>query len=197
MKLTFGWGIQDVPVTQVKPEMKAYYTDWREMIRRCYCKKWRERFPSCSGNTVCEEWKYFSNFIKWVDSQPNSDWRNQELDKDILVVDNKVYSPDTCVYVPHSVNKFMTNHTRARGQYMLGVTKCKTSKLNPFTAECQDPLRRFNNYIGIFPTELEAHKAWQAKKHEYACQLADLQNDPRVADALRSHYAPDKDWTKR
>ena len=197
MRLTFGWGINDVPLTHSTPELKVYYNDWKEMLRRCYSNEWQVRFPSCIGNTVCEEWKYFSNFIKWVDSQPNRNWKNQELDKDVLILGNKIYSPEHCVYVPHFINKFMTNHTRSRGGYMLGVTKCRTSKINPFASECQDPFNRVNAYIGLFATELEAHKAWQAKKHEYACQLADLQEDPRVADALRQHYMPNKDWTKR
>jgi len=43
---------------------------------------------------------------------------------------------------------------------------------------------------------LDAHLAWKQQKHEYACLLADLQEDSRVADALRQRYAPDKDWTK-
>jgi hypothetical protein len=48
----------------------------------------------------------------------------------------------------------------------------------------------------MFPTELEAHKAWQARKHELACMLADLQTDDRIASRLREMYAPDKNWTK-
>lgn len=51
--------------------------------------------------------------------------------------------------------------------------------------------------MGVFPTELEAHLTWQARKHELSCMLADLQTDERIATVLRERYAPDKDWTNR
>ena len=66
-----------------------------------------------------------------------------------------------------------------------------------YRAYCNNPFKDKKLHLGSFITELEAHKAWQAKKHEYALQLADLQEDPRVADALRQRYAPYKDWTNR
>ena len=70
-----------------------------------------------------------------------------------------------------------------------------------YEAHCCNPFLPKNVsrslYLGRFKTELEAHKAWQAKKHEYALQLAELQDDPRVAEVLRERYAPDKDWSNR
>lgn len=206
MKLIFGWGIDDTfyakkKYTNLNGKQKQvwvcpYYADWSAMLSRCYYTKIHKKQPTYVDCTVCNEWKYLSNFIKWVDSQPNKDWQNCDLDKDLLTRRNKHYCPDTCVYIPNSLNKFMTNHARARGECLLGVTRCKTSKLNPFTAECQDPYKKVRSYIGIFPTELEAHIAWQQRKHTYACILAEKQTDPRVAKALRERYAPDKDWTK-
>jgi hypothetical protein len=65
-----------------------------------------------------------------------------------------------------------------------------------FKGSCGNPFTGEGTYLGYFTDELACHKAWQAKKHEYACQLAELQEDPRVAQALRERYAPDKDWTK-
>jgi hypothetical protein len=157
-------------------------------------------YPTYKGCTVCNEWKYFSNFIKWVDSQPNRDWQNCAPDKDFLVVGNKHYSPDTVIYIPRSLNVFITDRSNNRGHLMLGVTdKSYNSSKSPFEAKCNNPFTEggyVGRYLGVFATELQAHKAWQAKKHEYACQLADLQQDPRVAKALRERYAPDKDWTK-
>ena len=69
-----------------------------------------------------------------------------------------------------------------------------------YMSRCMNPFSKYEGqgrHIGIFNTELEAHKAWQAKKHEYACQLAELQADPRAAQALRERFAPDKDWTNK
>jgi hypothetical protein len=129
-----------------------------------------------------------------VDEQPNRNWMNCHLDKDVLFNDNKEYGPDKVVFISRQVNGFLKVNKKIRGRYMLGASWIKKS--GNFQSHCSDPLGRVNDYIGRFDTELEAHKAWQAKKHEYACDLADLQDDPRVAEALRQRYAPDKDWTK-
>lgn len=195
-KLVGGWGVNDVVYETRKNEWVCpYYAKWRGMIVRCFDLKLQDNHPTYKGCTVCDDWKYLSNFIEWVDSQPNKDWQNCELDKDILVRGNKQYSPDTCLFIPRSLNSFVNGNSKVRGDLMIGVSFIKRSKKNPYRTHCSDPLKTKSKYIGLFPTELEAHKAWQAKKHEYACMLADMQEDPRVADALRQRYAPDKDWT--
>lgn len=203
-----GWGINDV---DYKVEIKEklidcnksklvwrcpYYEDWTNMIVRAHNVNYSNSRPSYSNVTICDDWKCLSNFIKWVDSQPNRDWQNCALDKDLLLDGNKYYSPENCVYIPKSINSFILSCKRSRGNLLIGVTfSCR--KKNPYSAQCRNPFNRKCSYVGMFPTELEAHKAWQAKKHEYACALADLQDDPRVADALRQRYSADKDWTKR
>lgn len=54
--------------------------------------------------TICDEWKDFSKFYQWSVNQIG--WDCYSLDKDLLQqgVNNKVYSPETCVYVPQSIN---------------------------------------------------------------------------------------------
>ena len=201
-----GWGILDVDykvfIQEELPKvggkrvrrkvwMCPYYADWRGMIYRVICDK---RY---AGVKIYNEWRYLSKFIEWVDSQPNKNWQNCTLEKDLLSLDTKAYSPDTSVYVSKKVNTFISDGGRTPEGKMLGVTISKKSKIKPYQAQCKNPMcQKRSNYIGVYPTELEAHKAWQAKKHEYACQLAELQEDPRVAEALRQRYAPDKDWTK-
>ena len=202
-----GWGINDVnePVSYyVAQEGVAvrkkcpYYEDWRRILRYCFNNKWHKKSPTYKGCTVCNEWKYFSNFVKWVDSQPNKDWVNCSLDKDILVSGNKVYSPETCAYVSAKVNSFVLDGYSRRGKYMIGVRLRPEYISTPYEARCCDPFtaRDKNRLIGFFTTEIEAHKAWQTRKHKFSCQLAELQPDPRVKKALMERYSPDKDWTK-
>ena len=207
-KLIYGWGINDVNYSITKSEtingkntkvwVCPYYSKWSGMIERCFDIKYQEKKPTYRDCTICEEWKYLSNFIKWVDSQPNKDWVNCEPDKDILFQGNKHYSPETVVFVSRQINNFLTDSGKIRGAHMIGVSYIpQGSEKNPYRSECNNPFKRKGRYLGIYPTELEAHLAWQAKKHEYACALADLQDDPRVAQALRERYAPDKDWTNK
>lgn len=69
---------------------------------------------------------------------------------------------------------------------MIGVSKNKrTGKYlscvsNPFTGK--------GEMLGKFDTELEAHLAWKARKHELACQLAELETDPRIVKVLQTRY---------
>lgn len=200
-----GWGINDVNYVVQKKQyiggkqkqiwICPYYKDWKTMIQRCYSVEYLKQRPTYKGCTISEEWRYLSNFIKWVDSQPNKDWQNCEPDKDLLLNNNKHYSPETVVYISRSLNLFITDRGNNRGDLMIGVTPSKGSNKNPYRAKCGNPFTGKGEYLGLFPTELEAHKAWQTRKHKYACQLADLQDDPRVANILISRYPPDKDWT--
>lgn len=207
----WGWGINDVNYrVQLKETIGRksdgkiiqkciwtcpYYQDWTRMIQRSYCPKYQDKHPTYKGCTICEEWKYLSNFIDWVNSQSNSDWINCIPDKDFLSVGNKHYSPETVVYIPRALNTFIGE--KSSGILMRGVQIVKNSKNNPYQACCCNPFSETRDYLGVFRTELEAHKAWQAKKHEYACILADMQDDLRLAEALRQRYSPDKDWVNK
>jgi hypothetical protein len=206
-KRVFGVGINDVSYTITKCDKIGgvwkqvwrcpYYVKWREMLMRCYCAKLKSKSPTYIDCTSSEEWIYFSNFIKWVDEQPNRNWQNCDLDKDFLFKGNKIYSKETCVFIDNGLNKFLNIGANHRGVSMIGTCFCESN--NKYLSQCSNPFNRGNkrpsSYIGYFLTEIDAHKAWQAKKHEYALKLADLQDDPRVAKTLREYFSPDKDWT--
>jgi hypothetical protein len=197
-KTIFGFGVNDVDYIVKSKRYKIlcpYYQKWSLMIQRCYSETYLKMRPSYRGCSVKHEWKYLSNFIKWVDEQPNRDWENCHLDKDILFEGNKVYSPETCVFISPKLNSFLLGIKSTQGDYPIGASFDKFRTL--FVSHCRSPINsKAPVFLGRYATALEAHKAWQAKKHEYACQLADLQDDPRVAEALRQRYSPDKDWTK-
>lgn len=205
-KLVRGWGINDVNYCVYKYEVIngksrcvwvcPYYIKWCSILTRSFNLKYQGKYPTYIGCTVAEEWRYLSDFIKWVDSQPNRDWSTCEPDKDFLYENNKHYSPETVVFIPKELNKFTNTRGNARGECMIGViyTPYRGDK-NSYTACCRNPFNpKSSSHVGLFSTELEAHKAWQAKKHEYACKLAELQTDGRVASRLREMYLPDKDW---
>lgn len=86
-------------------KFKSYET-WRDMIRRCYDKKIQEeKHKSYKNCSVCEEWHNYSNFKEWFDiNYYELKGESITLDKDILIKGNKVYSPETCIFVPKSIN---------------------------------------------------------------------------------------------
>lgn len=181
-----GIGVNDAEYP-VNPRVKdgrstcPYYAVWSGMLKRCYSEKYKLKRPTYSGCYVYEKWLTFSNFKAWMELQ---DWRGKELDKDILVKGNKVYSPETCCFVTKTVNSFVTDSAARRGDLPIGVTEFH----GKYRSECCDPFKKSVRFLGQFNTPIQAHEAWRKRKHELACQLADLQTDQRVAEALRTRY---------
>lgn len=159
-KLIEGWGVNDVDypvhkVEKVNGKKKIvwtcpYYVDWVQILCRSLSKNFQHNNPTYIDCTVCTEWKYLSNFIKWVDSQPNRGWENCQLDKDFLIEGNKHYSPDTCVYIQQGLNLFIGSSAKSRGSYMLGVSAIPRSKVNPYQAQCSNPFTLQKEYLGYF-----------------------------------------------
>lgn len=169
----YGWGINDadyavyetcrvngkVSITKVCP----VYSDWTGILERGCCPKYKENFPTYKDVKVSDDWRYFSNFREWVlNIQPNKKWQSCVPDKDVIYRDNKVYSPSSVVYVCHTINNFTISRKNGRGEYMIGVSIVPSGR---FRSAISDPFTNRSEYIGTFDTELEAHKAWQAKKH--------------------------------
>lgn len=74
------------------------YTSWRNMLGRCYDAGWVGRYTGC---TVQKDWHNFQTFAMWF----YQNWiEGYQLDKDIKVAGNKVYSKDTCIFVSCSEN---------------------------------------------------------------------------------------------
>lgn len=206
-KPCLGWGVNDVDYVIGKSEFVngkykttwtcPYYTKWYDMLRRVYSKRDLERYPSYKGCTIEEEWKYLTNFIKWVDTQPNKDWLNCHLDKDLLVLGNKHYSSETCVFIPPKLNTFLTDSAGIRGEFPVGVHKDKRRCAKPFEALCNNPFSGEREYLGRYSSAIEAHNAWKNRKHELCAIWATHLEDERVIRAILSRYSPESCWLDR
>lgn len=95
------------------------YVKWVAMLKRCYSSKYQEEHQTYIGCSVCNDWLSFSVFEKWFDENNIEEWA---LDKDIKTKGNKIYSPETCLFVPHSVNSFLVGCDAIRGNYPKGVS---------------------------------------------------------------------------
>ena len=177
---TIGWD-GDKQLTKLVWKC-PFYSTWKGMVERCYSKKYLDKKPSYNGCSICEEWKYFSNFKAWMETQ---DWEGNRLDKDLLIRGNRVYSPDTCIFVSQQVNSFITESQAARGDYPIGVSLRKSS--GKFYASCRDGTGKLKS-LGYYETPEEAHQAWLAYKLEIAKELAAKQKDERVSKALLNRY---------
>lgn len=196
--LVCGVGINDSDyVVQVKKDVQNnsgvrkqkvvwnchFYQSWSGMLKRCYSEKRLKRNPTYIGCSVSEEWKVFTNFRAWMVEQ---DWEGLQLDKDLLVNGNKVYSRETCVFVSNQVNIFLTERGNDRGEWPIGVNW--DNGVKKFIARCSNPFTGKRDHLGYFLCYKEAHAAWLAKKLEHAHALAGIQKDTRVAIALIERY---------
>lgn len=83
---------------------------WLDMLRRCYPSSDREKyvFRAYKDCFVDTRWLTFSNFLYWFDKNYHEGYA---LDKDLLSHGNKIYSPDTCCFIPPELNSLLqTEH---------------------------------------------------------------------------------------
>lgn len=160
-----------------------FYAVWKEMLRRAYSAEYKERYPTYQDVSVCTEWHKFSVFRVWMEGQ---NWSGKQLDKDLLVSGNKVYSPSTCIFVSCAVNNFLTESGAARGDYPIGVSW--DGRRGKFLSRCQDPETGVRKHLGYFDCISTAHRAWLGAKLSFARTLAAQQADERVAEALVKRY---------
>lgn len=161
-----GVGINDYPfqIHNGTPEKKAYI-DWHSMLYRCYNKKHLKTHPSYEKCSVCKEWLHFSNFKKWFDENYKEGF---VIDKDILSgKNNKIYSPETCSYIPNKVNMLLVNTRRSRGNYPVGVIK----KRNKYRAQTLIGDKEFSK---LYNTPEEAFEAYKCVREKYIKDMAEL-----------------------
>ena len=204
-KLVYGVGVNDLGYrVQVKEWVTKdggkrvqkhvfickYYAVWKDMLTRCYSKKYLERKPSYTGTSVCSEWLSATAFKKWMEQQ---DWQGKCLDKDIIVPGSKLYSPETCAFVLQATNKFVIASDAIRGDYPIGVDLRKPT--GKYRASCKNPFTGKQEHLGYFSTPEEAHEAWRKRKDSLAQLVADTESDPRVVEALKKRYSLEE-WYK-
>lgn len=144
------------------------YNLWKDMLDRCY----KKRFSTYKDVTCCKEWLLYENFYEWLHNQENFDkWLlnnnvRWNLEKDILVKGNKMYSPETCCLVPQRVNALFIKSNKIRGVLPIGVTKNGKG----FAASLYENNKR--NHIGTYNTPEEAFQAYKTAKEKYIKQVA-------------------------
>lgn len=157
-KKVLGVGINDAPFkTSHFGEQLPEYKHWLNMLSRAYDVRVYKKQPNYIGTEVCSEWLYFMNFREWALPKIQDGF---ELDKDILVQGNKVYSPDTCLFVPKWVNSFI-----ASAKPNIRVRYKNTS--NPeYLARTSNKVTKLENIISVEKDYESAVRSWVNYKIE-------------------------------
>ena len=192
MKTVQGVGINDyVGKIYINGEIIKSYKFWGNMLCRCYNKKFQEKFTNYKGCTVCDEWLSFSNFKKWFDENYRFDLEEKgirlELDKDLLVKGNKIYSPRRCVFIPKKINGFLTNIQKSNTSGYAGVYFDKVN--NKWVAQKRDFETGKRIKIGSYNSKIKAsikYDLYREKDVEKAKKyLKSLGYNNKVLEALR------------
>jgi AP2 domain len=171
------YGIGYIGEGKYKPtvhrEMTPQYKVWRGMLQRCYDKKFQENNMSYLGCIVNDEWHNFQTFAEWYDQNfYEIEGERVHLDKDVLIKGNKVYSPNTCIFVPHRINSLFTKSNSIRGDLPIGVSKDRRTHRYVSTY-----WNRKQDYIGMYNTPEEAFEAYKTHKEKYIKETAEQYKD--------------------
>lgn len=129
------------------------YDTWTDMLRRCYCPIHLKNRPTYIGCSICSDWHNFQNFAKWY---VHNYIEGYHLDKDIKVKGNKIYSPDTCMFVSPLDNTLEARissfkFTSPIGDIIEGTNIadfCRNHGLNP------------SHMYAIIKGKRKSHKGW-------------------------------------
>lgn len=149
---------------------KRIYMAWRGMLERCYVARSLNRsrgasYKECSVDSRFYNFQYFCNWFI------NNIWDEKciILDKDILIKNNKIYSPESCILVDQRINCLFTKRSNYRGNCCIGVKYYN----NHYVAQCND-VNGVRRCLGWFGTEIEAFNCYKEYKEKVIKQVADI-----------------------
>lgn len=173
--------------TMVNGVITKEYILWNHMLERCYSNTYQKKHPTYIGCEASENFKSFEYFYEWCHRQVGFGNEGWHLDKDLLTKGDKVYSENTCVFLPQEINKVLTKREVSRGNHLIGVCWCNTKKA--FVARVSKNKGK-QEFLGRFKTEIEAFNAYKQAKEAFVKEQANKwksQIDDRAYNALMNY----------
>ena len=167
------------------------YALWCDMLRRCYSDTFQKKHPTYKDCEASENFKSYEYFYEWCHSQIGFGNEGNEspfhLDKDLLIKGNKVYSEDSCIFIPSEINSLLIKRTSLRGKCLIGVYWDKAKKAFVATVSRNKGMQE---HLGSFKTEIEAFKAYKIAKESFIKEQAKKWKDKideRAYNALMNY----------
>ena len=188
----FGVGVTGTkyPV-KINGVITKEYDLWHSMLRRCYSDTSKKKNPTYEGCEVSDNFKYYEYFYEWCHKQigfgVGGNGNSFQLDKDLLIKGNRVYSESTCVFIPAEINSLLVKCTASRGEHLIGVCWSKTNKA--FVAQVNKGKGK-RDYLGYFKTEIEAFNTYKTAKESFIKEQANEWKgkiDGRAYEALMKY----------
>lgn len=184
--LVLGVGLNDrrYPAKVNGKHLMEYHL-WWHFLQRCYNRKVQEKHPTYIGCEASENFKNYSYFYEWAREQTGFGQKGFELDKDLILKGNKIYSEDVCLFLPSSLNLLLTSRKNLRGSLPVGVSFHR----NGFQAQCCTNKTSARS-LGYFDTPEEAFQAYKQAKEAFIKRQAEKWKahiDPRAFAALMAY----------
>lgn len=146
---------------------KSAFNTWMHMVERCYDTE-SKYYPLYGGVgvKVSQEWSNFQVFAEWFEKHKVVGWH---MDKDFIEPSSKLYSEDTCVFLPPEVNSLFTGYHFGLKEMGVGLTKSGS-----WYSACT--INGKQKYLGVSKTWLEAKTKYLVEKR-------------KIVDKLLSKYA--------
>ena len=146
------------------------YIIWHGMLKRCYDPKLHKKESTYKGCTVEEYLLNFQHMGEWINrNYYEIPGEKMCLDKDILCKGNKIYSRETCLFVPQRINLLFTKRDNARGNSPIGTTPNSSGN---YVAQCCDGNGK-KIPLGTYSTKEEAFQVYKQYKEKVIKETID------------------------
>lgn len=161
----YGIGhVEDDEVRYINGKMTPPYQVYKDMCKRCT--EHRCKGQECYvGTTICKEWSSsFKTFRIWFEKNYKEGFH---LEKDVLGNGRKVYSPETCRFVPRELNLMCVSNKKERNGLPTGVY-LRHGKYSVMMMQHSK-----SKYFGSYETVEEAKEVYRTEKLKYCKSVAD------------------------
>ena len=156
--------------TRENGKVHKYYKIWHNMLTRCYDPKFHEKRPTYDGCKVEDYLLNFQHMCEWLENNYYEIPGEQMcLDKDILCKGNKIYSRETCIFVPKRINNLFVKSDNRRGDYPIGVSDLPSGD---YQVNCSNGYGKLIP-LGTYSTKEEAFQAYKEYKEKVIKEVID------------------------
>lgn len=168
-RLVYGIGINDLTT-----KTDIIYQVWSHILQRCYDKEYHIKHITYKDCEIDIKWQKLSSFKKWYNTYYIQDYH---LDKDLFIPNNKVYGPNTCLFIPKDLNNLLTNkggkgYQKINNRYYAGIRK-NGKQIS----------------LGGYSTAKEAHQVYVKAKANHLMDIAENWHNinDRIVTGLYRH----------
>ena len=156
--------------TRENGKVHKYYKIWHGMLMRCYDPKLHEKYTTYKGCKVEDYLLNFQHMGEWIENNYYEiPGEVMCLDKDILRKGNKVYSRETCIFVPERINTLFTKCNKSRGKNPIGITPNLSGN---YQVHCRNGYGK-SIALGTYSTKEEAFQVYKNYKEKVIKEVID------------------------